>query len=509
MIAAVMAVRSSVLQSRTFPGGCPRCCSASGSSHPDVSRVCLAIVIIVALSMASASIWRWLPDLQFVPRSWPALYPVMVGSLLGACLFVHDVIRPLAVEQSHRRQLCLALAAPGALATWSLASALWSSSPTRTPTEALLMTFVLATSVWFGFALCFHQQVLSLFVAFHLLVFASLGLSLTERSARFGDGSWMGLFSNPNLLGPVATFGIIAACGLRLWSSSVVVRLASSACIAADILVAIKATSATSWIALLVGATSICIVRLSVVLRSRGVSIGTPACRHASPEQRWEPLIVARSSRSLASLAGRDTSFTARRDVWEFVVDVVRQRPFTGYGFASFWDDPDNIANQYDRIGRLGAFAHSTFLEALLYLGAIGLGLLIVVVLFSLGRTWWTALGDSSIGRWPGGPRRRCSPRGESRREHDPLPLDLLGSTRRARFRRPPPARSTVVTPPRRTLNTLPRSAGSAWSILIEPAGRARPRRLGDDRRHLLVVGRHRRRADDRSVWPSAATHAS
>ena len=131
----------------------------SGSSHHEVSRVGLAILIVIALSMASASLWRWLPDLQFIPRSWPALYPAMIGSLLGAFLFVHNVIRPLSVEHSHRRQLCIALAPLGAFATWALASALWSSSPASTPMDALLMTFVLATSVWFGFALSFYQQV--------------------------------------------------------------------------------------------------------------------------------------------------------------------------------------------------------------------------------------------------------------------------------------------------------------------------------------------------------------
>ncbi len=80
-------------------------------------------------------------------------------------------------------------------------------------------------------------------------------------------------------------------------------------------------------------------------------------CASVSPQSAEHcvgTVIVATSARSLASLVGKDASFTARRDVWGFVVDAVRHRPLTGYGFASFWDDPDNIANQYDRIGRLG-----------------------------------------------------------------------------------------------------------------------------------------------------------
>ena len=262
----------------------------------------------------------------------------------------------------------------------------------------LLVTFVLATSVWFGFALTFHQQVLSLFVAFHLLVLVSAcAVSHTSIGPVRGRLVEPVCSKNQNLLGPVATFGIIAAYGLRIWSSSVVVRLVSSACIAADILVAIKATSATDWIALVIGAASFGLVQLSDLLRSRGVSMVRLRVAIITGAELVGTVIVARSSRFLASLVGRETSFSARRDVWEFVVDVVRQRPLTGYGFATFWDDPDNIAKQYNQIGILSWFAHSTFIEALLYLGLIGLALLIVVVLSSLGRVCWVALGSSSI----------------------------------------------------------------------------------------------------------------
>ena len=129
----------------------------------------------------------------------------------------------------------------------------------------------------------------------------------------------------------------------------------------------------------------------------------------------------------------------ARRDVWEFVVDTVRQRPLTGYGFGSFWDDPDNVANQYDRIGRLGLFAHSTFFEALLFLGAVGLTLLIVVVATSVGRVRGTAIGNRELAMAWWTATAMFAFAENVAETHDLLPLDLLGSTRCTRLRRPPP----------------------------------------------------------------------
>ena len=60
--------------------------------------------------------------------------------------------------------LLVAIAAPLALALWALMSAFWTKSPGLTPSQAVLMTLVVLTAVWFGDALTFRQQVMSLFI---------------------------------------------------------------------------------------------------------------------------------------------------------------------------------------------------------------------------------------------------------------------------------------------------------------------------------------------------------
>ena len=125
-----------------------------------------------------------------------------LAALLGAALFVLDVVAPITAGPLARSEaLLVAMAAPLALAVWVLLSALWSASPARTQHEALLMTLVILAAMWFGYALTFRQEVRSLFIGLHVLSLSSFLLTLLLKSARFARRQLVGgLFSDPNTL---------------------------------------------------------------------------------------------------------------------------------------------------------------------------------------------------------------------------------------------------------------------------------------------------------------------
>jgi O-antigen ligase len=96
----------------------------------------------------------------------------------------------------------------------------------------------------------------------------------------------------------------------------------------------------------------------------------------------------------------RHVTFSARRDLWQFMWDEIRQRPLTGYGFASFWAIDEAVQPSL----KLGAWfgsdgtiineGHDGYLDLLVTTGAIGLLLGLMVV----GRTFglaWRVLGHA------------------------------------------------------------------------------------------------------------------
>ena len=104
-----------------------------------------------------------------------------------------DVVAPMTAAPIARSEaLLVAMAAPVALAVWALLSAFWSDSPARTPQQAMLMSLVILTAMWFGYALTFRQQVWSLFIGLHVLSLGSFVVAVLLESARIGPDEAVG-----------------------------------------------------------------------------------------------------------------------------------------------------------------------------------------------------------------------------------------------------------------------------------------------------------------------------
>ena len=126
-------------------------------------RIACAVLIILCLSAGPGiALTRWVTDVPFSLDTWPYVYTFWGAAVLGAALFVLDVVapitsKPLAVSET----LLVLIGAPAALAIWTLLSAFWTTSPGRTPSQAVLMLLVVLTAVWFGYAPTFRYQVIA------------------------------------------------------------------------------------------------------------------------------------------------------------------------------------------------------------------------------------------------------------------------------------------------------------------------------------------------------------
>lgn len=364
------------------------------------SRITIGVLIVMCLSGGPfVALSRWVADLPLALDGWPFVFTVGGAGVLGAGLFVLDVVAPIVARGVARSEMLLvAMAAPLALALWALMSAFWTKSPGRTPQQALLMMLVVLTAIWFGYALTFRQQVMSLFVGLQLMTVMSVILAPTLESARVGaDDFWIGIFDTPDTLSPVAGLGIIAAIGAVLLASTIWLKVAIGVLVVVDIVVVWQSGSTTGLLSLCGAIIAFALVLLVRGLGARGQSGGS--IRVAGIVAVGAVLAaVPFSIQMLADSFDDDSVLVQRADTWDFVFNAVEDRWIVGFGFQSFWD------TEAAGVGASGAVgsSHSTFVETLLYLGGIGLLLLLVVVIFGVGRVWWEALGGQSwaMGWW-------------------------------------------------------------------------------------------------------------
>ena len=380
------------------------------ASAPNSSRIVIGTLLVGCLTGGPfVSLSKWVAEIPASLERWPYVFTVWVPLILGSAMFMLDVVAPIAARGAASAEMLLvAMAAPIALGLWALASAFWTESPATTPQQAVLLMLAVFTGIWFGYALTFRQQVVSLFVGLHVIVAVSVVLAATLTSARLGD-DWIGLLATPDQLSPVAGLGMIAAIGAILLSRSLRLKMATGVLVVADVVV-VWQTASTSGLLALCGAT----IAFALVLLVRGLtarrsppattSTGSGGGRVALAMVVGAALLAVHFVIQLfADSLDEDSALAQRADVWRFVFDAVADRWIVGFGFQSFWDTVTGSGSDPTAGVMTGVLsAHSTFVDTLLYLGSIGLLLLVVVVIFGVGRVWWEALGGQSwaMGWW-------------------------------------------------------------------------------------------------------------
>ena len=87
----------------------------------------------------------------------------------------------------------------------------------------------------------------------------------------------------------------------------------------------------------------------------------------------------------VSELFGKDESFSGRTDLWEYLLDERQISYMIGSGYEAFWVPESNkILNLWEEFTWIPLQAHNGYLDILLSTGYIGLGLLIMILLYYL-----------------------------------------------------------------------------------------------------------------------------
>jgi exopolysaccharide production protein ExoQ len=323
---------------------------------------------------------------------WPYLLPMGAVALCGVYLCGRDV------AGSDLRRFRIPLAAIVAYSAWSGISVLWSVAPDATAARALVTVGVSCLGWWFGTALRFREQVFSLFLAMGSLTLVSFVLIVVRPGeyqipAPTWHPSWMttavGIFGNPNSLGPVAALAVLTSIVLWFLYTSWILRCCFTIIAMIGLLLTVWSQCVTALVFLAAaGAVAGVIALLPVLRRASGWLVASAGVLLAFLAWRLFFDHIGR----IASWVGEDPNLSSRRTIWHDVRLAISERPWRGYGFFAFWDNASLTADTYARVGKAYGSAHNSILEVALGLGRIGLLpylVLIAVMLYACTRNVW------------------------------------------------------------------------------------------------------------------------
>jgi O-antigen ligase len=92
----------------------------------------------------------------------------------------------------------------------------------------------------------------------------------------------------------------------------------------------------------------------------------------------WFPEIQT----AIPALFGKDITFSGRTDLWEYLLTEVQLKPLLGSGFSAFWvPESHHIMMLYKAFVWLPGQAHNGYLDILLQMGFVGLGLILLTLI--------------------------------------------------------------------------------------------------------------------------------
>lgn len=210
-----------------------------------------------------------------------------------------------------------------------------------------------------------------------------------------------GIYDHKNTLGAVAAVGIIfAVWGLLQSGRERFIRYASFVLLPATLLILWRSESKTSLgfvlIAPIIGAALIFGIRrmrasLPLMLVGLAVLAGVAT---------WFAGQLGYTLGDVSKIITGDPTFTGRTDLWVFAADHIAARPWLGWGFRSFWQIGAASPQLQAAPGfvQVAPDGHDGYIDLLLQVGVVGLGLFIAMILALGGRLGRIADRTAALG---------------------------------------------------------------------------------------------------------------
>ncbi|TGX53507.1 O-antigen ligase family protein [Sphingomonas gei] len=343
---------------------------------------------------------------RIAQRSMDLLYwfdAVWTAAAMGSVLFAYALgskaalvilaLMPVyfAVRFRETPRLLAAIAPILLLPGFAMASAIWSLEPGTSLYYGFQYFVTVMVGATIGAGTDRRQALYGLFAAFAVLAVTSL---IFGREVGWGGGgasrvttAFAGMTGSKNAAADTAAGGVIVACAMLafalrerrlLWIG------AAAVIVAIDLWILRRAESTGALVACLVAVLALIGWNLARLVSPQArtalfMSLGGTVVLAAALQKLWlMPLVSA-----LLKATGKDPTLTGRTYIWDKAFSLIEARPVLGLGYSAFWRhgniDAEGLWLFAGIQGRAGFNFHNTFIEILVHLGFLGLGLFALV----------------------------------------------------------------------------------------------------------------------------------
>jgi O-antigen ligase len=280
------------------------------------------------------------------------------------------------------------------LAGYFLLSAAWSDYPT----DSLRGFMSFAIQIALGFACCAGADDNA---AIKRLKFVAVGLVAINFAfclafpalatgavgyAQVYQGSWHGMFPGKNGLGECVALCVTLMLAGAVREGRVRLTFAAAASLVAAVGLVALSQSATG-VATCAIAFVVFVVQFGVIRRAP-VAVRVAIVSFIATAAIFGVAFADAIGELVASLLGRDPTFTGRTFLWDFALKMGDLRPILGYGFTGFWQPHVGPEGDLTKIGLwVVGEAHNGFVESYLFGGVIGLTLTVGLFAYLIGKS--------------------------------------------------------------------------------------------------------------------------
>jgi exopolysaccharide production protein ExoQ len=248
-----------------------------------------------------------------------------------------------------------------ALLAWTIASVMWSDAPDVTLRRSLALLGTSFVGVYLAARYSLESQLRLLGAGLGLVVTYNAYLAFRQPGV-LSAGEFAGGFVHKNVLAKMMALATLVFLSMA-WNRRVrIVALSAGAVAFALVVISGSATG------LVVVVTMLCLLPLLRLLKEDVrlvVILGIVAVLALAIGALLAPQLIA----TIAPALGRDATLTRRTALWPLVLEMIRRRPWLGYGYQAFWLSGSGL--------KVGGWeptqSHNGYLDLALTIGLVGL----------------------------------------------------------------------------------------------------------------------------------------